>query len=172
VRFLPKALVLIDNEFEEPELLVPYYRLQEAGFKVDLIGPKAKETYVGRHGYRLAADLAAEDVKIEEYSAVVIPGGYAPDSMRTKKPLVDLVKAAFERGKVVAAICHGPQMLIEAGVVRGKKATSVAAVATDLRNAGAVWEDRSVVVDGNMVTSRFPPDLPDFCREILKLLKK
>jgi protease I len=172
VRFLQKALVLIDNGFQEAELLVPYYRLQEAGFKVDLVGPKAKETYVGRYGYRLTADLAAEDVKIEEYSAVVVPGGYAPDSMRTKKPLVNLVKAAFEKGKVVAAICHGPQMLIEADVVRGKKVTSVAAVATDLKNAGAVWEDRSVVVDGNMVTSRFPPDLPDFCRETLKLLKK
>jgi protease I len=169
---MQKAIVLVDNGFQEAELLVPYYRLQEAGLKVDLVGPKAKETYVGRYGYRLMADLAAEDVKIEEYSAVVVPGGYAPDSMRTKKPLVNLVKAAFEKGKVVAAICHGPQMLIEADVVRGKKVTSVVAVATDLKNAGAVWEDRSVVVDGNMVTSRHPPDLPDFCRETIRLLKK
>jgi protease I len=83
-----------------------------------------------------------------------------------------LVKSAFEKGKVIAAICHGPQMLIEADVVRGKKVTSYVAVAMDLRNAGAAWEDRSVVVDGNLVTSRVPPDLPDFCRETLKLLKK
>jgi protease I len=167
-----KALVLIDNGFQEAELLVPYYRLQEAGFKVDLVGPKAKETYVGDNGYHLAADLAAEDVKIDEYDAVVVPGGRAPDRMRTKKSLVNLVKVAYEKGKVIAAICHGPQMLIEADVVRGKKVTSYVAVAMDLRNAGAAWEDRSVVVDGNLVTSRVPPDLPDFCRETLKLLKK
>ena len=172
MRFLRKALVLIDNGFQEAELLVPYYRLQEAGFKVDLVGSKVKETYVGDNGYRLAADLAAEDVKIDEYEAVVIPGGRAPDRMRTKKPLVDLVRGAFERGKVIAAICHGPQMLIEANVVRGKKVTSVVAVATDLKNASAIWEDRSVVVDGNLVTSRIPPDLPDFCRETVKLLNK
>jgi protease I len=167
-----KALVLIDNGFQEAELLVPYYRLQEAGFKVDLVGSKAKEIYIGDNGYHLAADLAAEDVKIDEYDAVVVPGGRAPDRMRTKKPLVNLVKVAYEKGKVIAAICHGPQMLIEADVVRGKKVTSYVAVATDLRNAGAAWEDRSVVVDGNLVTSRVPLDLPDFCRETLKLLKK
>ncbi len=170
--FMRKALVLIDNGFQEAELLVPYYRLQEAGFKVDLVGSKAKEAYVGDNGYRLVADLAAEDVKISEYDAVIVPGGRAPDRMRTKKPLVNLVKSAFEKGKVIAAICHGPQMLIEADVVRGRKVTSYVAVATDLRNAGATWEDRSVVVDGNLVTSRVPPDLPDFCRETLKLLKK
>ncbi|MCW4019647.1 MAG: DJ-1/PfpI family protein, partial [Candidatus Bathyarchaeota archaeon] len=104
--------------------------------------------------------------------AVIIPGGRAPDRMRTKKGMVDLVRAAAERGKVLAAICHGPQMLIEADVVRGKKVTSYVAVATDLKNAGAVWEDSSVVVDGNLVTSRKPSDLPDFCRETLKLLEK
>ncbi|MEM2887924.1 MAG: type 1 glutamine amidotransferase domain-containing protein [Candidatus Bathyarchaeia archaeon] len=169
---MKKALVLIDNGFQEAELLVPYYRLQEAGFKVDLVGSKAKETYVGDHGYSLAADLAAENVKIDEYEAVIIPGGRAPDRMRTKKPLVNLVRDAVAKGKVVAAICHGPQMLIEADVVRGKKVTSYAAVATDLKNAGANWEDRSVVVDGNLVTSRVPADLPDFCRETLKLLKQ
>jgi len=91
--------------------------------------------------------------------------------MRTKKPFVDLVKAAYTKGKVVAAICHGSQMLIESDIVRGKRVTSYAAVATDLKNAGAKWEDRSVVVDGNLVTSRVPSDLPDFCREMLKLLK-
>jgi len=103
---------------------------------------------------------------------VIIPGGRAPDRMRTKKAMVNIVKEAFNKGKVIAAICHGPQMLIEADVVRGKRATSYAAVSTDLKNAGAIYEDKSVVVDGNLVTSRFPSDLPDFCRESLKLLKK
>ena len=167
-----KAIVLIDNGFQEAELLVPYYRLMEAGFKVDLVGPKAKETYVGDYGYHLTADFAAEDVKIDAYDTVVIPGGRAPDRMRTKKAIVELVRAAFAKGKVVAAICHGPQVLIEADVVRGKRVTSYIAVATDLKNAGALWQDSSVAVDGNLVTSRTPVDLPDFCRETLKLLSK
>lgn len=167
-----KAIVMIDNGFQEAELLYPYYRLQEAGYKVDLIGPKAKENYMGEHGYSMKADLSPEDVNIHDYDALVIPGGRAPDRMRTKRAMVDLVRKAFEKGKVIAAICHGPQMLIEADVVRGKATTSYTAVATDLKNAGATFENRSVVVDGNLVTSRWPSDLPDFCRETLKLLGK
>jgi len=167
-----KAILLVDNGFQEAELLYPYYRFQEAGYKVDIVGPKAKETYTGEYGYHIKADLAPEEVNIDEYDAVIIPGGRAPDRMRTKKAMVNIVKEAFNKGKVIAAICHGPQMLIEADVVRGKRATSYAAVSTDLKNAGAIYEDKSVVVDGNLVTSRFPSDLPDFCRESLKLLKK
>ncbi len=167
-----RAIVLVDSGFQEAELLYPYYRLQEAGYKVDLVGPKAKENYMGEHGYGMKADLSPEEVNIDDYDAVVIPGGRAPDRMRTKKAMVDLVRKAFEKGKVIAAICHGPQMLIEADVVRGKTATSYTAVATDLKNAGATFENKSVVVDGNLVTSRWPSDLPDFCRETLKLLEK
>ncbi|MCW4026868.1 MAG: type 1 glutamine amidotransferase [Candidatus Bathyarchaeota archaeon] len=167
-----RALVLIDNGFQEAELLYPYYRLQEAGYTVDLVGPKAGENYVGDHGYGMNADLSPEDVNIGDYDVVVIPGGRAPDRMRTKETMVDLVKEAHEKDKVIAAICHGPQMLIEADVVRGKTVTSYAAVETDQKNAGAAFENRSVVVDGNLVTSRVPGDLPDFCRETLKLLEK
>lgn len=165
-----KAMVLVDSGFQEAELLYPYYGFQEAGYKVDLVGPKAKETYTGEYGYRITSDLAPEEVKIDEYDAIVIPGGRAPDRMRTKS-IVDLVKEAFNKGKAVAAICHGPQMLIEADVVRGRKVTSFAAVATDLKNAGAIWENSSVVVDGNLVTSRWPSNLPGFRREALKLLE-
>ena len=101
-----------------------------------------------------------------------IPGGRAPDRMRINKGLVNIVKEAYEKGKVIAAICHGPQMLIEADILRGKKATCWKSVITDLKNAGATFIDESAVVDGNIVTSRFPADLPRFCQETIKLLKK
>ncbi len=169
---MAKAILLVDNGFQEAELLYPYYRFQEAGYQVDVVGPKMKETYTGEYGYHIRSDLAPEEVKVEEYEAVIIPGGRAPDRMRTKKAMVNIVKEAHAKGKVIAAICHGPQMLIEADVVRGKRVTSYVAVSTDLKNAGAIYEDKPVVVDGNLVTSRHPADLPVFCKEALKLLKK
>ena len=136
-----------------------------------MVSPKAKETYKGEYGLTVTSDLAPENVKIDEYEAVIIPGGRAPDRMRLNKGLVQLVKEAFKKGKVIAAVCHGPQLLIEADVVKGKRATCYMSVATDLKNAGGIYEDKSVVVDGNLVTSRFPADLPDFCQEILRLLQ-
>jgi protease I len=110
-------------------------------------------------------------VHIDEYEGVIIPSGRAPDRMRVNKGLVDIVKEANQREKIIAAICHGPQMLIEADIIRGRKATCWKSVVTDLKNAGASFVDKSAVVDGNFVTSRSPADLPDFCREIIKLLK-
>jgi len=107
-----KVILLVDNGFQEAELLHPYYRFQEAGYKVDLVGPKAKEMYTGEYGHHVRSDLAPEDVNIDEYEAVIIPGGRAPDRMRTNKALVNIVKEVVIKGKVIAAICHGPQMLI------------------------------------------------------------
>ncbi len=169
---MEKVLILADNGFEDSELIYPYYRFQEAGYKVDVVGPKAKEIYTGKHGLTIKSDLSPEAVDIKDYVAVIIPGGRAPDHMRTNKGLVELVKKAFQGGKVIAAICHGPQLLIEAGIVKGRRVTCYVSVATDLKNAGGIYEDKSVVVDGNLVTSRFPADLPNFCRETLKVLKK
>lgn len=161
----------MENGFEDRELMYPYYRLQEVGYKVEIVAPKAKETYKGEYGLTVTSDLSPENVKIDEYEAVIIPGGRAPDRMRLNKGLVQLVKEASKRGKVIAAICHGAQLLIEADVLKGRKATCYMSVATDLKNAGGIHEDKSVVVDRNLVTSRFPADLPDFCHEILKLLQ-
>jgi len=168
---MKKVLLFVDNGFEDRELMYPYYRFQEAGYKVDVVGPKAKITYNGEHGLTMESGLSPKDVNIDDYVAIIIPGGRAPDRMRTDKGLVDLAKEAFQKRKVIAAICHGPQLLIEAGVVKGKKATCYVSVSTDLKNAGGIYLDKSVVVDGNLVTSRFPADLPDFCRETLKLLE-
>jgi len=167
-----KVLLLTENGFEDRELIYPYYRFQEAGYQVVVVGPKAKETYNGEHGMSIKSDLAPENIKINEYDAVIVPGGRAPDRMRLNKGLVQLVKDASHKGKVIAAICHGAQLLMEADVVKGKKMTCYMSVATDLKNAGGIYEDKSVVVDGNFVTSRFPADLPDFCRETLKVLRR
>jgi len=120
----------------------------------------------------MESDLSPKDVNIDDYVAIIIPGGRAPDRMRTNKGLVNLAKEASEKGKVIAAICHGPQLLIEAGAMKGKKATCYVSVSTDLKNAGGIYLNKSVVVDANLVTSRFPADLPNFCRETLKLLEK
>jgi len=168
---MEKVLFFVENGFEDRELMYPYYRFQEAGYEVDVVGPKAKAAYNGEHGLTVKSDLSPAEVKMDDYVAIVIPGGRAPDRMRTNTGLVNLVKEASRKGKVIAAICHGPQLLIEAGVVKGKKATCYVSVSTDLKNAGGVYLDKSVVVDGNLVSSRFPADLPDFCREALKLLE-
>jgi protease I len=151
--------------------MIPYYRLQEAGYNVDVEGPKADTTYNGEYGLTINADLSSKEVNIDDYDAIIIPGGRAPDRIRTNKGLVNLAKQASQKGKIIAAICHGPQLLIEANVVKGRRMTCYISVSTNLKNAGGIYLDKSVVVDGNLVTSRFPADLPDFCRETIKLLE-
>ena len=168
---MEKVLIFVENGFEDRELMYPYYRLQEAGYKVNIVGPRAKVSYKGEYGLTVESGLSPKDVNIDDYVAIVIPGGRAPDHMRTNKGLVDLAREASQKGKVIAAICHGAQLLIEAGVVKGKKATCYVSVSTDLKNASGIYLNKSVVVDGNLVTSRFPADLPVFCHEILKLLE-
>jgi len=167
-----KILIMVDEGVEDAEFIYPYYRFQEEGYKVDIVGSKAKETYMGKHGVPIKSDVSPEEVNVDEYDAVVIPGGRAPDKMRIDKGLVNIVKEAYKKGKVIAAVCHGPQMLIEADILRGKKATCWKSVATDLKNAGATFIDAPAVVDEKLVTSRFPADLPKFCQETIKLLKK
>jgi len=167
-----KILIMVDEGVEDAEFIYPYYRFQEEGYKVDIVGSKAKETYMGKHGVPIKSDVSPEEVNVDEYDAVVIPGGRAPDRMRIDKGLVNIVKEAYKKGKVIAAVCHGPQMLIEADILRGKKGTCWKSVATDLKNAGATFIDAPAVVDEKLVTSRFPADLPKFCQETIKLLKK
>ena len=167
-----KILIMVDEGVEDAEFIYPYYRFQEEGYKVDIVGSKAKETYMGKHGVPIKSDVSPEEVNVDEYDAVVIPGGRAPDKMRIDKGLVNIVKEAYKKGKVIAAVCHGPQMLIEADILRGKKGTCWKSVATDLKNAGATFIDAPAVVDEKLVTSRFPADLPKFCQETIKLLKK
>ncbi|MFP3951812.1 MAG: DJ-1/PfpI/YhbO family deglycase/protease [Candidatus Bathyarchaeia archaeon] len=167
-----KVLVFVDNGFEDIELLYPYYRLQEAGYEVDVVGHKSGEVYEGKHGIQVESDYSPDEVDLTLFKGIVIPGGNAPDRMRTRPKLVKLVNEADEMGLVIASICHGPQLLIEADVLEGKNLTCYKSVRTDVKNAGGKVHDEPVVVDGRLVTSRFPADLPHWMKETVKLLEE
>ena len=161
-----RIAILAEDNYQELELWYPLLRLREAGAKVEVVGPDKDKVYRSKHGYEVTADVAASEARIENYDAVIIPGGYAPDLMRRNESMVKLVRDAFHQNKVVAAICHAGWMLASANIVRGKKLTSVSAIKDDLINAGAIWVDEPVVRDGKLITSRVPQDLPSFSREI------
>ncbi|MBI5642307.1 MAG: type 1 glutamine amidotransferase [Deltaproteobacteria bacterium] len=168
---MANVMLLIDDGFEVAEVLYPYYRMQEAGYAVSVVGP-GPGIYHSKHGYPFEADKSPSEVRAEDFKAIIIPGGYAPDKMRTKPRMVELLREGIEKGLLIGSICHGAQMLIEAGALKGKKATCYVSVKTDIMNAGAMYVDTSVVTDGRLVTSRHPGDLPDFCRTLLEMLAK
>jgi protease I len=165
-----KIIVFIEDNFRDEELVYPYYRFIEAGYDVKLVGPEAKKTYTGKFGLPMRSDLTPGQVDLDETAAIIIPGGFAPDRMRQDRAMVDLVKKAFDACKIIAAICHGGWMLVEADICRGKDVTGFIAIATDLKNAGGNYLDKEVVVDGNLVTSRTPADLPAFCRAVIEMI--
>ena len=165
-----KVAVLAENLYQEMELWVPYYRLKEEGADVKIVAPE-KKTYESKNHYPVTADIAASEVSAKDFDGVVIPGGYAPDLMRRHKAILDLVKGCFEQGKPVAAICHAGWVPISAGIMKGKRATCVSAIKDDLVNAGATYLDQEVVVDGKLVTSRTPADLPAYLPAIIAALK-
>jgi len=162
--------VLVEEMYEDQELWYPVYRLREEGANVVLVGPEAGKTYQSKHGYPAQSDQAASEVRPEQFDAVIIPGGYAPDRMRRDPAMVKLVTDVAAAGKPVAAICHGGWMLCSAISLSGRRLTSVAAIKDDLTNAGAAWVDEEVVRDGNLITSRTPKDLPVFLRTIIASL--
>jgi protease I len=162
--------VLVEKFYEDLELWYPVLRLREAGHKVTLVGPRAGETYASKHGYLAKSDRAAADVNAEEFDAIIIPGGYSPDHMRRTPAMVQLVTDAARQGKVLAAICHGPWMLCSARCLTGRKVTGFFAIRDDVENAGGIWKDEACVVDGNLVTSRTPDDLPAFMKGLFEAL--
>ncbi len=166
-----RVAVLVEDLYEDLELWYPYYRLAEAGAEVHLVGPEAK-TYRSKHGYPATATLAAAQARPEEFNAVVVPGGYAPDRLRRFPPVLDLVRGVYRQGGVVAAICHAPWVLISADILRGRRATCFHAIKDDLVNAGATYLDEPVVVDGTLITSRTPADLPVFLPAIIQALAR
>lgn len=164
-----KVVVLAEDEYEVLELWYPALRLKEAGAEVTVAGP-AKKNYKSKHGYPAASTAKVADLNPEDYDAVIVPGGYAPDKLRRHKEVVDFVKAMGDAGKVVAAICHGGWVPVSAGIVSGKRMTCYVAIKDDVQNAGAEYVDEPVVVDGNLISSRFPDDLPRFCQAIIAAL--
>ena len=166
-----RVAVLAEAQFEDLELWYPVLRMREAGAIVTVVGTGSSETYRGKNGLPVIVDEDAGEVSANNFDAVVIPGGYAPDHLRRYQAVLDLVRVAHEQGKVIAFICHAGWVAISAGIVKGKRVTSTPAIKDDLVNAGAQWEDREVVVDGNLISSRGPNDLPAFCRAILEVVK-
>jgi protease I len=162
-----RAAVMIGPLFEDVEATYPYYRLQEAGAMVALIGAKGGESLTGKKGESLETERAAADLSADDLDLLVIAGGYGPDKLRTDPGVQRLVREMDERGKPVAFICHAGWVPASAGIVEGRRVTGYPSIADDLRNAGATWEDAEVVVDGNLVSSRRPPDLPAFMRALI-----
>lgn len=159
--------ILVEDLYQELEVWYPLLRLKEAGANVTVVGSGSAKQHQSKLGYPVEVDKFAHEVKAEAFDAVVIPGGYAPDLMRRYHAMVSLVRDAFQAGKVVAAICHGGWMLASADILKGKTVTAFFAIKDDLVNAGAVFVDKEVVVDENLITSRKPEDLPAFCHALL-----
>jgi len=167
-----RIAILAADSYEDLELWYPYYRMKEAGAEVKIVGTSSSMDIVqSKHGYPVEIDLRADRANPDEFDAVIIPSGWAPDRLRRCKATLNLVKKLFDQDKVVAAICHGGWVLVSADVLRGKKVTSFFAIKDDMMNAGADWVDKEVVIDGNLITSRIPADLPVFSEKIIKALE-
>ena len=162
-----KALIVSADRFEDTELLVPLYRLLEEGIETDIASDRIG-TITGKHGYRVAAALSLDQIDPDSYHLLILPGGKAPAQLRKNEKLLSLVRQFLADNKTVAAICHGPQILVSAKVLADRRLTCYKGMAEELKNEGIDYRDQAVVVDGNLITSRMPDDLPFFMREIMK----
>jgi protease I len=169
---MAKIAILLEQKYEDLELQYPRLRLKEAGHQVEVIAPKTGEKYIGKWGYPQAADKASKDVRAKDYELIVIPGGTSPDFMRRDEGLIRLVREAAAAKIPMAAICHGPWMLCSTDALKGRRCTSFFAIAHDVVNAGGKWVDEECVVDGNIITSRCPDDLPAFSNAILQVVSR
>ncbi len=166
------VLVFVEEIYEDLELWYPKIRMDEAGFKTLVAGPEAGKVYHGKHGYPCKADIAFDQVQPASFVGVIIPGGYAPDRIRRHAKALEIVKQMNGAKKLIAFICHGGWVPISAKILKGKQVTGFSAIKDDLENAGARYEDQPAVIDGNLVSSRMPSDLPYFCKAILEILGK
>jgi len=165
-----KVIILVEQMYNEFEFWYPFYRLKEAGAEVVVVGSGSAEEYAAKSGLPCRADTSADQISAADFDGIIIPGGYAPDHMRRYPSMVKLVKDFFEAGKVVAAICHAGWMLASSEIVKGRTVTSFFSIKDDLVHAGANWVDQEVVVDGRLITSRKPEDLPAFMKAVIAAL--
>lgn len=165
-----KVLILVGEIYEDLELWYPKLRLEEAGASVTVAGPSANTHYNGKHGYPCTSDAAIDQMNETDFDALVVPGGFMPDKLRRDKVVLDLVSAFDQSKKPIAAICHGGWIPISAGVYKGVKVTGSPGIKDDLVNAGAIYEDAAVVVDGHHISSRRPDDLPAFCHAMIAMM--
>lgn len=164
------VLAFVDDIYEDLELWYPRLRLEEAGYAVRLAAREVK-TYVGKHGYPATADRLLDDARSADFVGLLIPGGFMPDKLRRDAKVLSLTREFFEQGKLVAFICHGGWIPISAKILKGRRVTGSRGIKDDLENAGAVWLDEPVVVDGNLVSSRTPLDLPHFAKAMVQFLE-
>jgi len=173
---MKRVAILTENGFEESELTSPKKAMEDAGIKVDIVSPQKEKVKGWNHDHwslELPVDVNLSEANIDDYDALMIPGGVMnPDLMRINKDCVNFAKEFLQSGKPVAAICHGPQLLIETGLLKGRNMTSYPSVQTDLKNAGVIWEDKEVIVDNGLVTSRSPKDLEAFNKKLLEEIKE
>jgi protease I len=168
-----KMVMLVENDFEDIEVTEPVRIFREAGIQVKIAGNVNDTEYTGKQKKAsVRSDITPSMVMIQDYDAIYIPGGCAPDRIRLYPSMINLVKKFNDAGKMIAALCHGPQVLISAGLVKGKRMTSWPSVAVDLKNAGAEWTDEPVVIDGNIITSRKPEDIPQFTKAVIEALER
>ncbi len=167
-----RVAVLVEQQYQEMEVWYPVYRLREAGCVVELVGPEAGKTYASKLGYPAKATLAAKDASATDFAAVVIPGGFSPDYIRRGEAMMKLVRDALAQNKPVAAICHGPWVLCSTTGLKGKKVTCFHSIKDDVTNAGGTYVDQEVCVDGNVITSRTPEDLPAFMIALMEQMRK
>jgi protease I len=167
-----RVLIFVDDDYEDLELWYPKLRLAEAGAHVVVAGPAGEKVYSGKHGYPCRSAAAIALMECSDFHGLVIPGGFMPDKLRRDGRVKELVREFAAAQKLVAAICHGGWIPISAGVYRGVRVTGSPGIKDDLINAGAIWEDAPVVVDGHFVSSRKPDDLPEFCRAIIETMSR
>lgn len=167
-----RVAVLVEDEFEDSEVVEPIKALRGAGASITIVGSGSKEVYTGHKAHTTVhVDTSADKVHGRDFDAVIIPGGYAPDKMRLHPSMVEFVRDAYEAGRTVAAVCHGPQLLISANVIKGRTVTCWPSIRVDIQNAGANYVDQPVVRDGNLITARAPEDLPAFSQAIIEALE-
>lgn len=167
-----KIAIFVEQDYQDVELWFTYYRLIEEGIEVKIVGPGTASEYKGKYGYPAQVDANVSEISVDDFDAVMIPGGFAPDLMRKSDEMIKFVKEMYDAGKVVAAICHGVWIPASAGILKEKIATCYHAIKDDIKNAGAEYVDEPVVVDDNLITSRKPDDLPQFVQAIMKGMAK
>ncbi|WP_163538909.1 type 1 glutamine amidotransferase domain-containing protein [Gracilibacillus sp. YIM 98692] len=165
-----KVIALVEEDFEDLELWYPVLRLREEGAKVDLVAKESDKTYKGKYGVPAQAELSFDDVNAEDYDAILVPGGWAPDKLRRYPEVLKMVQHMDQKKKPIGQICHAGWVLISAGILSGKKVTSTPGIKDDMTNAGGLWSDEAVVVDGHIISSRRPPDLPPYVKAFADIL--
>jgi protease I len=166
-----KIAVVVDEMYQTLEIWYPYYRLREAGLEVNFVAAEAGKEYHSKEGYPCVSEVAATKETAKNYDCMIVPGGFAPDFMRRGTAVIEFANKMVDDGKIIAAICHGGWLLCSTKIYNGKKATCFMSIKDDIINAGAEYLDAECVVDGNLITSRKPDDLPAFCKAIMKALK-